>query len=384
MEIIDNLQPKTAEKNMLWQDRPQKIQDAINTLFDSFKEYPVSQWGLNSEKLYNMCYLDDYKFITKIVESSPEQNRFTFVDMGAGDYSWINGLSSFIQNDEALATKKFDIYGLNAEGSASTEIHENVNLHFYGGFKSEDLITSFSEKGHDLNGNVDLFLSRFSLRHMVDPIGITEQAFSLVKKNGFLLVDDFRVNYKDMVGDLIPNSKHSIFEVMTHFDADLLICPSNIAFRSVNHFLLQKHGDNSHIPLKYSDIIHDATIRNSCEYAIEYQYTNEPREVRISLDCHFGQEDSSLWNSNMFSGNKELYDWLEVNELFIANSETFKYFSQEYCGPIQMKDVALFQNSALKSQGTSEAGIDVIATSPTNVLLFLPNISSENHTEHGL
>jgi hypothetical protein len=43
-----------------------------------------------------------------------------------------------------------------------------------------------------LENNVDLIVSRFSLRHMIDPIGTMLQAYDLLKPNtGLILTDDF-------------------------------------------------------------------------------------------------------------------------------------------------------------------------------------------------
>ena len=50
-----------------------------------------------------------------------------------------------------------------------------------------------------LENNVDLIVSRFSLRHMIDPIGTMLQAYDLLKPNTCLiLTDDFSIKYTNL------------------------------------------------------------------------------------------------------------------------------------------------------------------------------------------
>jgi len=87
----------------------------------------------------------------------------------------------FNNGDEAFTNKSFNIFSLNGEGSPEVTEIENVKLHYYGGFKSEELLSEFNAKGHKLENNVDFIVSRFSLRHMVDPIGTVLQSYDLFK-----------------------------------------------------------------------------------------------------------------------------------------------------------------------------------------------------------
>jgi SAM-dependent methyltransferase len=334
-------QSNPKRTRLLFEDRPQDVKDAIQNIFNSLALKERSTWsGFNGgEKRYYICATDDYKLITKIVESNPQQTEFTVLEIGAGDFTWVRSLSTFLNDTGNFSAKKFNIYGLNAEGTARVEEMNNVKLHYYGGFKSEDLILSFKEKGIELDQKVDFIISRWSLRHMVDPVGTVQQAFSLLKINGLLLVDDFYTplfyNGASIDTEFHPAVKE--YHLFSYFNANTLICPSNTGGRSFFQFILQKTGEELSIPISYTGLNYNQTIRNTCPYKIKFTFTEKPKTLVIPKACEF---IDLARHYNCMGGSPELYKLLQENQLFAVpeyqdeSKETYGLTLYEYCGEI--------------------------------------------------
>ncbi len=319
------------------EDRPLEVKNAIQSIFNQRSD-KVGGWGLfNSDKQYNMSNLDDYKLIRKIVEGNPNQDSFNIIDIGAGDYSWLNSLSSlFNDGSELFANKSFNIFGLNCEGSPKVVEIGNVKLHYYGGFKSEDLLSEFQAKGHLLENNVDLIVSRWALRHMVDPMGVVLQAYDLLKpQTGLMLLDDFSIKYENLEGALLYESNPRAYEghlkqfhIFSHLDANVLMCPSNTGARSYYHFNIQKlTADVAKLPVTYSGLAFNENRGNACKYETEFSSLISTKELKVFSSC-FGVDlryDACL-------GDKELYDWFENNSLF-SNEADLRHY--QYCGEIK-------------------------------------------------
>ena len=314
------------------EDRPLEIKNAIQSLFSSLSKLPRSIWTLlNGEEKYNMSNLDEHKLIRKMEENNPDQNSFNIIDIGAGDYSWIESLAKFFNDkSEAFTNKSFNVFGLNGEGSPEIIVIGNVKLHYYGGFRSEDLSSEFNAKGHMLENNVDLIVSRFSLRHMIDPIGTMLQAYDLLKPNtGLILTDDFSIKYTNLDGSLLYENKPGKFEghlkqfhIYSHLDANVLMCPSTAGARSFYHFNIQKlTPDIAKVPITYSGLVFHKGRRNVCEYKTEFSSLIQTKEMEVFSPC------TGAYLSAGCLGDKELYDWFENNDLFSSDRYT-------YCGDI--------------------------------------------------
>lgn len=318
------------------ENRPLELKNAINSLFSTFTETETSKWTLfNGDEYYQMSDIDEYKLLSKMVKANPDQSSFNIIDIGAGDYSWIQSMAKLFNNgDEVFANKNFNIFGLNGEGSPEVIEIENVKLHYYGGFKSEELLSEFNSKGHNLENNVDFIVSRFALRHMADPIGTVIQAYELLKPNtGLMIIDDFPITYKNLDGSSLYESHDKFeghlkqFHFYSYLDANVLMCPSNTGARSFTHFNIQKlSADTAKLPITYSGLNFVSGRSHTSEYETEFTSLEQTEKMEMKL------VSSSCANTEYYSGcygDKELYDWFENNALF-SNDPHYKY-----CGVIK-------------------------------------------------
>lgn len=324
---------------MLWEDRPENVKRAIQDRFEERAYY--HEWGLyNSCEYYNMCNVNERNLITKIVEDNPKQTEFTFIDIGAGDFAWIRALSAFLREHKNFATKKFNIYGLSAERTYKTgnfytpkakrsyitdgiEEIDNVKLHYYCSFKSEDLVWAFNERGVDLGRKVDFIISRWSLRHMIDPVGTVQQAFYLLKTNGFLVVDyfPFYLEGNSTYGDYYQENQYLLF---SYFDANVLMSSGGSA-GPVQQFIMQKTGEGLELPISYTSIKWGS--EEGYDFAIiGFTFTEEEKKLEFPKSC--------IPPNGHTIGSEELYNWLSDNNLFFENKYAVTT-GYEYCEEMQ-------------------------------------------------
>ncbi|CAL7961212.1 hypothetical protein GAMM_10115 [Gammaproteobacteria bacterium] len=111
----------------LYKTRPEKIQEKINEQFNKFANVGELTWKHNGESRYYVCKIDEAKLILDIIQSSPEQQEFYFVDVGAGRFQWVDSILRFLKNNPNVPkNKKYHIIGLNVDGK--DEINNDGNF----------------------------------------------------------------------------------------------------------------------------------------------------------------------------------------------------------------------------------------------------------------
>lgn len=191
------------EPSLNWRQRPMDIKLKVNAAFTALTKQLHSSWGLyNGRPFYLPGIIDDCLIIEKLLLQGIDrgQTEFIFVDIGAGNFSWGRAIAGFI-NDHPIIFKKIkkvDIFSLRGEKNLDKPIIERgvCILYEYGSFAIENLIDEFIDKKMDLTNKVDLIISSWCFRHLVDPVGTLMQSYELLKATtGLLIIDSF--NFTD-------------------------------------------------------------------------------------------------------------------------------------------------------------------------------------------
>lgn len=298
--------------------RPKSILDAIDRSFEALRKYSRSSFCLyNGDTTYKICEIDEKALITALIASAPKQKKFYFLDIGAGNFQLGDYLAHHF--DQCLAVDiTIHIISVRGESYSGKEIRKTKRciIYNFGNFKVEDLNRELQKHKLDMCNKVDLVVSRFCFRHLVDPVGTFIQMYNLLcPQRGYCLMDGFyffegRIKKSSWTLD---SFNERMINLLRDTHAAFLMQDYR-THHSLNRFVLQRlHTAPCNIPMRYEGRVPkgDIAIASACI----------PLFTRVRL---------SPWNSQIplrtrelsgkqivgFYGDRNLYRWLEKNHLF--------------------------------------------------------------------
>jgi hypothetical protein len=296
----------------------------------------------------------------KIIQEGALKGRKEFyaLDIGAGNFQWGKGLADFIDKQTDLP-KDIKVHITNVRGERNlgkrTIETDRCKIYNLGAFKVEEIFEQFKEQGLDLEGKIDLAVSHWCFRHLVDPVGTALQVCQLLRRNGFFFVDGFFfLRNQEKMSDNRGN------EAMTQLFLDMKapFLTRNIdCVRSLNHFVLRKPGaSDCRLPIRYLDVeeIGDNwQVGSQCVTRFQRDPQEEDKEG-------FRLPSGSTSHGHHLYGDKALFDWLKSNELLHRKEDVWR--------PLQDKDVhlgtpslhqALLQNDMIQAKTCLDRGDDL-------------------------
>lgn len=182
-----------------WQDRSTLLKERIELAWKNITQHTSSvNWSQNGRSTYSIMDYSEIRLLKKIiVDHYPERKEFYFLDIGSGEFQLVTRLFSLLNEDSTIPQDiKIHLIGIRGEKSSNgTELEKiesgiciQYNFCF---FQIENLIEEFTKHHLDLRQKIDVIVTRWTLRHLVDPLGTYLQAYELLRENGFLLFDGF-------------------------------------------------------------------------------------------------------------------------------------------------------------------------------------------------
>lgn len=291
-----------------WEDRPQNIVNKINTVFSVLKQDDRSQWGVyNGRTNYHLLNMNDHQLVKKIIANSPLQKEFFFLDIGAGDFQWGRGVCKFINSQDDLPSD-LNVHIISIRGEAGKERRKKCGqcyLYELTAFKVENLFNEFLDRNLCLENKLDLVVSSWCFRHLVDPLGTFVQTYNLLRPvQGMLMMDGFF--YQDHQGKYLdknpgeePNSY--LVNLLVHTRAPFLLYPYNKG-GSLWQFLIQRPNNNPcQLSMNYLEIqpcSSRAQIGSKC--ITKFEMPSEKYDltyldnIKLPVDHLYG--DLSLYN----------------------------------------------------------------------------------------
>lgn len=322
-----NISSAATPRYLDWTQRTPDIQEKIKQTFNTLSTDTRSGWGLyNGSDNYSMCGVDEHSLMKKVIQQAPTtQKNFYALDIGAGNFQWVDGLGSYIEEQTDLPKDiKVHIIGIRGEKYLENKIAETDRCKTYklGAFKIEELFTSFKEQDLDIENKVDLIVSRWCFRHLVDPVGTFSQAYNLLRpKSGFLFIDGFMFLHEN--DNLKTNFNKKMTQLFLDTTAPFLQYPFNEG-RSLNRFILKRPDETPcQLPMSYLK----AEGLYNCQVASQ-RITRFKREPQETDEEKFYQSHVSM---PFVRGNKNLYEWLKQSSIFYEECMVWQ--------PLQNKDV---------------------------------------------
>lgn len=354
-----------------WENRPDYLKKYINSVFKAVSKNKIFDkgWTFNGDSKYNMCGVDDHKLISNMVKNSPNQNKFTVLDLGAGKFQWTAGMAKYFAQNHP--TKQLVAIGLSGEKCDDEAITiGNSKIIPLCGFKTEEIIPEFKKLGYHLENSIDLIVSRFVFQHMVDPIGTLQQTISLLKPaSGLLLTDSFDFNFLNYRGqEVFPYDKAEkngpkLLTLLAHSvnnKIEFLMCP-NLEQPKQNHFAIKKHEELDDLSIAYQKAhikLDDGTIINPEDRELTYTsgrvYDTESmtsiklvNSYKVYIPMLFVYNENSCGASNStYIGSSEIHKFLhqEDSMLYAINLSGEQLSQTSYYGLNQCNlDISVYE-----------------------------------------
>ena len=241
----------------LWKTRPEELKQTIAYAFERLKS-STTKWGLcNGSTEYAIACVNTFKLLKSQIEKSPEQKIFNIMDIGAGNGSAGRHLAIELNKDGSIpADVKINIFNIRAEQNLyKLQFHSQMDkcdIYECSGFNAENLIDELARIGHG-DKQFDIIMSRWCMRHLVDPVGTFEQVYSITRpESGFIMMDGF---WYQLSGHPkcyeSGQSNNQIISILLDTHSQFLLHPYD-AGRSFDQFVLKKNSEELVLPLEYT------------------------------------------------------------------------------------------------------------------------------------
>lgn len=324
MEEKNDKEPSTIinqEENVVLGNRPLEIQAAIDIAFEQNKEADERSWRDNGDSTYELLGIDDDLMLEYLASKNPEKEDIYIIDVGCAQGNWGHNALQILQNEACKKSgKRFHIFSVTGGKECQEMIKQkdHVTLYQLNYFKIENIDEEFLKRGFDLKEKVDLIVSNWTLRHLVDPFGTLKRMYGLltptqgmVLSNGFL----FKFDNSDEI-QAFPEDSYNIF---THANATPLF-RNYSAGRDAGQFLLMRNNKNElEIPLEYTENVHYIGPRYQCasEHVTVFKIGSfikpnfDVNDIEGSPQLYYDKSDDQRC--------KNLYDSLNAHKLFFKS-----------------------------------------------------------------
>ncbi len=329
-------------------DRPEEVKLLQDKVFENIAFRVESSWTYNGESLYHMGAIDERLLITYLVKSAPQQKEFYLLDIGAGNFQWGKSMAEYINQAETISLDKtFHIISVRGERNLATERRYKGTqtgkciLYELGEIKIEDLEQELERHGLAVKDKLDVIVSRWSLRHLIDPLGTFKQAYDLVRpQKGFLLMDGFFFVYDDFIYDekemneeRLVNYDDGYDKLVGHFNKKLhtLLVQAGVKClrfyyslgRSTDHFIIQrKSNEPLSLPVQYTGKVLKVNNKGwqaGCGYVTEFVSTGlASKKMSYERVRDIGYKDLIVYPC---WGDETLYNLCLAEGLFILPQE---------------------------------------------------------------
>lgn len=336
--VVGREEKGTESEFLRWQDRPIELQNKIDEVYKNLSSKKNGQWAYNGFKQYLLALIDEKKLALHLIQSNPRRKEFYFMDIGAGRLQWGDALAHYINEEgKGIAEDvKVHIIGIRGESYGGEEVTHigRCTIYKLGAFKIENLEKEFEEKGWDIKGKVDMIVSSWTFRHLVDGAGTFKQAFdSLVPYTGLMLFDGFVSAIGNQIEEgsgLVTEGLRLLSEVGENIE--ILLADTGQPFltnrqdgqgRIINTFIIQRSSDNElKLPIKYKGALPfqfnyqvDSVSKTVASFerspsAAEYEKRYDPTCEKSIKDFFLDKKYSTLY------GDKELFNFFSQNMLF--------------------------------------------------------------------
>lgn len=263
-----------------WKNRPKNVIDQI------IKEFANASRERTSNKLYRGYavldskeytygevgeegYQTSYNFLAKVRKSFPNK-KAKVLDVGSGEGKFLESI---------MFSGSIEAYGLSAYDFRDDD--SKIPRYFLG---NAELIIE-EQKKLGLPGQFNGIISHYAFMHFVDPLGTLSQFYSLLEKDGILLVDTCKCyGLNGYLPEFINFMNEQGYKISAGFTVG---GNKNGKF---SYLQIEKTHDNLNFPVKHLWFQKEGGF---CGYKIDHSFIPEKDESYISSD--YEDEDYLEW-----------------------------------------------------------------------------------------
>jgi hypothetical protein len=245
--------------------RPETVQRVVDNSFTS-QLNGQKKWNVNGvgKHFYNLMGLEDDKVIHEIVSREGSDKDIYLIDVGSGEGAWGRQVVEFLKNEFSESKKNFHIISMTGDRELEPKIEKDGNITYYqfDQFKVEDIAQELQKRGLNLTNKVDFIVSRWTLRHVVDPLGTVDQMYSLLKPGkGLLMANGFFIG--DETGELHTTTSDDKWKILASGNAKSLFREG--IGHDLGDFLLIRQDDRSlGLGVEYSGNVMNLSAHHDC------------------------------------------------------------------------------------------------------------------------
>jgi hypothetical protein len=254
-------QKSSTERSATLGERPPHVQAAVDKAFEANKDATWADWLCCGSDYYELVGLNDDNLLKNLALDNRQKKDIYIIDLGGGKGDWGRHAMDVLQSEaHKKSGKRFHIFSVTGgkECDEAAQKKGNVTLYQFNQFKIENLDEEFSKRGFNLKDNVDLIVSNWTLRHLVDPFGTLKRMYGLLTPiKGKLMSNGFLFMFNDSP-DLktFPLNNENI---LAQSNATVLFRDYRKQ-RDTGQFLLVRGDKNElRIPLEYTDKVQSIT-----------------------------------------------------------------------------------------------------------------------------
>ncbi len=306
------------EENAVLGDRPSQIQAEADKAFELNKDTGDDQWLYNGFDFYGLLGINDKLLLKHLASENQEKEDVYIIDVGCARGGWGRHAMRILQSKACKKSgKRFHIFSVTG-GKECEEIVQqegHVTLYQLNRFKIENIDEELSKRGFDLKGKVDLIVSNWTLRHLVDPFGTLKRMYSLLTSNqGMLLSNGFLFKFND--SDKVRAFPEKNENILIHANATPIFRAWDCG-RDTGQFLLMRNNKKElEIPLEYTSNISFISHRYQCASAAVTVF-NKGSLVKQNFDPDFIEGSPKLYCDKDDQQCKNLYKDLKARGYFM-------------------------------------------------------------------
>lgn len=239
--------------------RPEKVQDKVDRVFDSQKDN--TYWSLyNGSDWYGSLGIEEEVLVKKLISSGKKD--IYIMDVGCGKGDWGRNIKRILNTQYKRSKTRFHIFSVTGGKECKEEITTtgNVTLYQLNQVKIENIDEELVRRGFDLNNKVDIIVSNWALRHLVDPFGTVGRLYGLLNPAGGKLSSNGFLYKLDTANQMLRTGRYKKTEVcpndypqiLANSNAITLFRHHNVG-RSVDQFMLERNSEKPlNLPLQYT------------------------------------------------------------------------------------------------------------------------------------
>lgn len=243
---------------------PAKVQAAVDKAFKANRDTGDDHWLYNGSQWYGLLAIDEEVLIKHLI--SLHKKDIYIIDVGCAQGKWGRNIAAIVSGYKNIRTKFhiFSITGGQECQEAALQINDNIVLYQLNQCKIENIDEELLRRGFDLENKVDVIVSRWTMRHLVDPFGTLARMYTLLNPsggklfaNGFLFkyADSKKIEACPLINNayiLARSNAHVLFHLWT-------------AGRDVCEFLLERNDDKPlGLPLRYTGNVVTLSMNYQC------------------------------------------------------------------------------------------------------------------------